>query len=53
MPCAILPGYLGAGKTTLLNNILSAPGGRRYGVMVNEFGETVDQDLIVRRTTGW
>lgn len=49
MPCAILTGYLGAGKTTLLNNILSAPGGRRYGVMVNEFGEIgIDQDLIVR-----
>jgi G3E family GTPase len=44
----VLTGFLGAGKTTLLNRILSANGGRRYAVIVNEFGEIgIDGDLIV------
>jgi G3E family GTPase len=49
IPVTVLTGYLGAGKTTLLNRILSEPHGRRYAVIVNEFGETgIDGDLIVR-----
>ncbi|MGF7160778.1 G3E family GTPase [Rhodoligotrophos appendicifer] len=48
IPVTVLTGYLGAGKTTLLNRILSEPQGRRYGVIVNEFGEIgIDGDLIV------
>jgi G3E family GTPase len=48
MPVTVLTGYLGAGKTTLLNRILSEPHGRRYAVIVNEFGEIgIDNDLIV------
>jgi G3E family GTPase len=48
IPVTVLTGYLGAGKTTLLNRILSEPHGRRYAVIVNEFGETgIDGDLIV------
>jgi G3E family GTPase len=44
----VLTGYLGAGKTTLLNRILSEDHGRRYAVIVNEFGEIgIDNDLIV------
>ncbi|MFN8927002.1 MAG: CobW family GTP-binding protein, partial [Rhodospirillales bacterium] len=43
-----LTGYLGAGKTTLLNRILSEPHGRRYAVVVNEFGEIgIDNHLVV------
>lgn len=43
----MLTGYLGAGKTTLLNRILSEDHGRRYAVIVNEFGEVgIDNDLI-------
>jgi G3E family GTPase len=49
IPVTVLTGYLGAGKTTLLNRILSEPHGRRYAVIVNEFGEVgIDNDLIVR-----
>jgi G3E family GTPase len=49
IPVTVLTGYLGAGKTTMLNRILSEPHGRRYAVIVNEFGETgIDGDLIVR-----
>ncbi len=48
IPVTVLTGYLGAGKTTLLNRILAEPHGRRYAVVVNEFGEIgIDGDLIV------
>ena len=44
----VLTGYLGSGKTTLLNRILSENHGKRYAVIVNEFGEIgIDNDLIV------
>jgi G3E family GTPase len=48
IPVTVLTGYLGAGKTTLLNRILSQQHGRRYAVIVNEFGEIgIDADLIL------
>ena len=48
IPVTVLTGYLGAGKTTLLNRILHGDHGRRYAVIVNEFGEIgIDNDLIV------
>ena len=48
MPVTVLTGYLGAGKTTLLNRILSEPHGKKYAVIVNEFGEIgIDNDLVV------
>ena len=48
IPVTVLTGFLGAGKTTLLNRILSEQHGRRYAVVVNEFGEIViDGELIV------
>ena len=47
-PVTVLTGYLGAGKTTLLNRILSEPHGKRYAVIVNEFGEIgIDNELVV------
>jgi G3E family GTPase len=48
IPVTVLTGYLGSGKTTLLNRILSQKHGKRFAVIVNEFGEVgIDNDLIV------
>jgi len=48
IPVTVLTGYLGAGKTTLLNHILTGEHGRKYAVIINEFGELgVDNDLVV------
>lgn len=48
IPVTVLTGYLGAGKTTLLNRILTETHGKRYAVIVNEFGEVgIDNDLVV------
>ncbi|OYU91371.1 MAG: cobalamin biosynthesis protein CobW [Bradyrhizobiaceae bacterium PARB1] len=48
IPVTVLTGYLGAGKTTLLNRILTENHGKKYAVIVNEFGEIgIDNDLII------
>jgi G3E family GTPase len=48
IPVTVLTGYLGAGKTTLLNRILSEPHGKKFAVIINEFGSVgVDNDLVV------
>lgn len=47
-PVTVLTGYLGAGKTTLLNRILTEQHGKKYAVIINEFGEIgIDNDLVV------
>ena len=48
IPVTVITGFLGAGKTTLLNRILQGAAGKRYAVIVNEFGELgIDGSLVV------
>ena len=48
IPVTVLTGFLGAGKTTLLNRLLRQATGKRYAVIVNEFGELgIDGSLVV------
>lgn len=48
IPVTVLTGFLGAGKTTLLNRLLRGAEGRRYAVIVNEYGELgIDGSLVI------
>jgi cobalamin biosynthesis protein CobW len=47
IPTTIITGFLGAGKTTLVRHILETAGGRRFAVIVNEFGSRgVDGEIL-------
>jgi G3E family GTPase len=53
LPTIILSGFLGAGKTTLLNHLLAhGLGGKRAGVIVNDFGKLNVDGRLVRGAGG-
>ena len=50
IPFTVIGGYLGAGKTTLLNHIIRNNDGRRFALLVNDFGSiNIDAELIVNQ----
>ena len=48
LPVIVITGFLGAGKTTLLKRFLDMPEGQGTAVVVNEFGATGIDDVLVR-----
>lgn len=50
IPLTVVGGFLGSGKTSLLNRLLQEAGGRRLGLIINDFGDiNIDEQLIVSR----
>ena len=51
IPLTVIGGFLGAGKTTLLNRMLRDAGGKRFAVLLNDFGElNIDAELVASNT---
>jgi len=49
IPFTVIGGFLGAGKTTLVNRLLADAAGRRFAVLVNDFGALdIDGELIAK-----
>ena len=47
IPATVVTGFLGAGKTTLLRHLLGQANGRRYALLINEFGDIgVDKGIV-------
>jgi cobalamin biosynthesis protein CobW len=47
VPATVITGFLGSGKTTLIRHLLENANGRRFALIVNEFGDVgVDADLL-------
>lgn len=47
IPITILTGFLGAGKTTILNQIISENKNKKFGLVINEFGQVnIDSEIL-------
>ncbi|MCA6116509.1 GTP-binding protein [Bradyrhizobium sp. WSM 1738] len=52
LPVSLVTGFLGSGKTTLLNRVLRHDAMRDSAVIINEYGETALDHLLVERVDG-
>jgi G3E family GTPase len=52
LPVSLITGFLGSGKTTLLNRLLQQPEMADSAVIINEFGETALDHLLVEPIAG-
>ena len=50
-PVTLLTGFLGSGKTTLLNRLLASPALHDTAVLINEYGATPIDHLLVRSSS--
>ncbi len=48
VPITLITGFLGSGKSTLINRLLSRFPDRRFGLVVNEFGDVKLESSIVK-----
>ncbi|MBT5413464.1 MAG: cobalamin biosynthesis protein CobW [Rhodospirillaceae bacterium] len=47
IPATVITGFLGSGKTSLIRKVLEGANGRRFALIINEFGDLgVDRDII-------
>jgi len=47
IPATVVTGFLGAGKTSLLRHVLESARGRRFAVVINEFGDLgIDREIV-------
>lgn len=52
IPITILTGFLGAGKTTILNQILAQNKDKKFGLVINEFGQiNVDSEILTQEVS--
>src|SRR5471032_1804518 len=52
IPFTVIGGFLGAGKTTLLNRLLAGTAGRKFAVLVNDFGAIDIDGRLIKRHGG-
>ncbi len=52
IPLVLVSGFLGSGKTTFLNNLFNNFPGRRFGIIVNDFGALGVDAAAIKGTAG-